>query len=1031
MNWNISAWSIRNPVATIVLFLILTIVGVVSFSSLGIDLNPNTDAPTVSVSVSQTGAAPTELETQVTRKVEQAVSAVGNIKHITSTVTDGGSDTRVEFILGTSIDRAVADVRDAIAKIRTTLPQGIDEPVIQRLDSNNDPFIGFTLFSNQRSAVELSWIAENDIARTLLTVPGVSQVIHFGSRREIRIDLDPHRLQALGITAAMVNAQVRSLNANLPGGRGTVGESEQAIRTLGSAATIEQLRATRIALPNDRFASLDSLGKISDQAAEQRWLAYFDGKPAVVFQVVRATGSNMVAVEEAVRKKVEAFEKTLPDDVKIQMLWTAADFVRESYDASTEAVLLGAGLAIVVIWLALRDWRATFIAALAIPLSAIPTFAVMRVAGFTLNNMSLLALALVIGILVDDAIVELENITRHIAMGKTPYQAAMEAADEIGLAVVATTFSIVAVFLPVAFMEGVQGQYFRQFGITVAAAVLFSLLVARMLTPLMAAYLLKPAPEVAHEGRLKKFYDWTLVTALRNRFATLFIAAAFFAGSLALIPMLPTSFIGAVDQGQSFLEVQLPPGASIETTRAALQSLTRIVQRDPAVAHIYARAGGIGNVSGPVNSGRLIVTLKPRSERKKSQQEFEAEMRPILNQVPGVRLAFGGFWKPLQFVLTGDNPEVLDQTARDLTDQMRSTPGLVDVSSSAALLRPEIKVYPHTERAAEQGVSVEAIARTALIATLGDVDANLAKFNLASRQIPIRVQLDPTFRGDIEAIGNLQVAGNEGRMVLLKSVARLQVGGGAMQLDRYDRERQVTISANLMPGLELGPALKAVHALPALQHLPAGVSEKLAGDAENQRDVFNGFGSAIGAAIILIYAVLALLFGGFLHPLTIMMSLPLSLGGALLALLVFGKSLGLFTLIGIVMLMGLVTKNAILLVEYVLMAMKAGTPREEAIMSAGAARMRPILMTTIAMIAGMMPIALGIGAGSEARSPMAVAVVGGLVTSTALTLVVIPVVFTAIDDLQHWFQGLFMQRISVSAADPSLTPAPTPATQQE
>ncbi|MBC7881809.1 MAG: efflux RND transporter permease subunit [Anaerolineae bacterium] len=1016
---NISEWSIRNPIPTIVLFLCLTLVGIAGFSALGIDLDPNTDVPQVSITITQTGAAPVELETQITRKVEEAVAGIGNIRHINSTVSDGASQTNVEFVLGTNIDRAVNDVRDAVAKIRQQLPQSIDEPTIQRDDNTSEPFISFTLSSNRRSPVELSTIADLQVARALMTVGGVSRIYQFGSKREIGIHLDPLRLQALGMTADQVNTQIKALNIDLPGGRGEVGTSEQAIRTLGSASRIESLSKLRIALPGGSFAPLSSLGTITDGTAEQRYIAFFDSKPAVVLQVVRTPGSNLVAVEDAINAKVRELEKSLPSDIKITLLWTTGDFVRESYNASVESVLLGAGLAIVVIWLFLRDWRSTLIAALAIPLSAIPTFAAMRALGFTLNNMSMLALALVIGILVDDAIVELENITRHIAMGKTPFQAAIDAADEIGLAVVATTMSIVAVFLPVGFMQGIQGQYFRQFGLTVAVAVLFSLAVARMLTPLMAAYLLK-ADENPH-GAGSKFYDRILLWSLNHRLVTILLAIGFFAGSLALIPVLPTSFLGKVDSGQSLISVTLPPGSSMATTRKAVERLTAIVKADPNVASVFGRAGSAGSGFGPVNSGRLLMNLKPRSERKLSQQEFEAEIRPKLNQVPGVRILFGGGWSTaMRLVLTGDNPELLNRTARDLADQMRSTEKVfVDVSSSAALLRPEIQVRPNLARAAEQGISVDAIARTALIATLGDSEARLARFNLPGRQINIRVQLDPHFRSNIDTIRNLQVAGNDGRLIPLQTVADVRMGSGAVEISRYDRARQVTVSSNLAPGVELGTALKVVHQLPALSRLPAGISEKLSGDAENQADVFNGFGFAIVAAILLIYAVLVILFGGFLHPLTIMVSLPLSLGGALIGLLIFGKSLGLYTLIGIIMLMGLVTKNAILLVEYALVAMKSGVPRQQAILGAGEARMRPILMTTIAMIAGMLPIALGWGAGAEARSPMAVAVVGGLITSTALTLVVIPVVFTCFDDLQKWLSKLLRGVPKESAALPA------------
>ncbi|MBC8122178.1 MAG: efflux RND transporter permease subunit [Gemmatimonadaceae bacterium] len=1025
MSWNISAWSIRNPVPTIVLFLVLTIAGVVSFFGLSIDENPNIDIPYVVVTITQSGAAPTELETQVTRKVEDAVAGIGNIKHIRSTVKDGSSATTIEFILGTNTDRAVNDVRDALTKIRAALPRSIDEPIVRRIESAGGPIMGYSVESTRRSTVELSWLVDNEISRALLSVPGVSRVSrHGGVSREVRIDLNPNRLQAMGITADQVNTQVRALNIDLPGGRGNVGRSEQAIRTLGSAPTIAQLRATQIILPGGRHARLDTLGTVSDGTSEQRQLAFLDGKPGVGFEIARATGSNLVDVEQGVQAKIRELKQTLSDDIDIRLSWTLGDYVRENYDASIEALLLGAGLAVVVIWLFLRDWRSTFIAGLAMPLSAIPTFAVMKIAGFTLNNMTLLALSLVIGILVDDAIVEIENIVRHIGMGKRPFEASLEAADEIGLAVVATTMTIVAVFVPVAFMGGIEGQYYRQFGLTVAAAVLFSLVVARMVTPLMAAYLMKPLPEEAGKGWLVRAYDTILIWALRHRALTLLVAGGFFAMSVGLLTQVPTSLIGAVNNNDSVLSIELPPGSSLADTRRVVEQAMVIIRARPEVVRLEATVG-TPDAGGKVNEARFYITLKSRSERKLTKQQVEEAVRPALNRIPGARFSFsGGSWdgtKTLQIVLMGDSPGVLEQTARDLTDRMRGIEGLIDVSSSAAILRPELLVKPDFERAADQGVSVEAIARTALIGTLGDIDANLAKFNLSDRQINIRVQLDPAFRGNLNTIENLQVTGKDGRLVPLKAVADVEVGSGAAQIDRYDRARQVTVGANLAPDLDLGPAIARVRELNVLRNLPAGVREQLTGDAESQRDIFNGFGSTIAIAVLLIYAVLVLLFGGFLQPLTIMMSLPLSLGGAVIGLLAFDKSLGLYALIGIIMLMGLVTKNAILLVEYCLMAMKEGQPRHEAIMSAGEARMRPILMTTIAMIAGMVPIALEIGAGSETRSPMAVAVVGGLMTSTLLTLVVVPVVFTYIDDLGQWLGKITVR----DRAQPGVAPAPS------
>ncbi len=1012
---NLSAWCVLHPIPPLVLFIILTVGGLFAFFNLGIDETPNIDVPAVSVAVTQPGASPAELETQVTRRVEDAVAGLGNIKHITSTINEGISSTIIEFELGTNSDRATNDVRNEIAKTRQQLPQGIDEPVVQRLEYTGGPFVTYTISSPSKSVEELSWIIDNDIARALLSVPGVGQVQRSGGvDREIRVNLDPSRLESLGVTADMISTQLRALNINLPGGRGELGPQEQAIRTLGSALTVEELSGVQIVLPNSKYARLDTIGTVTDGTAEQRQIALLEGKPVVAFSLVRSPGSNMVDVETKADKKLEELKTLLPKDVHITRIRSEAIFVHQSYEACMEHLLLGAILAVIVIWCFLRDWRAAIISALAMPLSLIPTFAVMKIVGFTLNNMSLLGLSLVIGVLVDDAIVEIENIVRHMGFGKTPYRASLDAADEIGLAVVATTMTLVVVFVPVGFMGGIPGQFLRQFGITVAVAVLSSLLVARMLTPLMAAYFLKPVKEESHRrGILATIYDKVLHSALRHRIVTLSAGVLFFIVGIILFKMMPTSVMGQVDRGETLLTVELSPGSTLKDCRAAVERIVSIVGTCPEVRQVFATVGaptaGRGRSSGSageVHKANVFIMLKPRGERALSQQQFEMKVRPLVAKVPGARMAFtrvGGITGKLKVVLTSSDGVSLMRTSEALADQMRGIPRVSDVVSSASLQRPEIIVQPNFAAAAEQGVGVQTIARTALIATLGDVEANLPKFNLTDRQINIRVQLDPKYRDDLEAIRNLRVSGR-GRLVPLSSVADISIGSGPAQLNRLDRARQVTIEASMAPGLNLGDALNKVHLLPAYVSKPTEVIDTPSGDAEIQKDIFGGFAAALSGAVLLIYAVLVLLFDGFLHPLTIMMSLPLALGGALMALVIAGQSLGFYSLIGIVMLMGLVTKNAILLVEYCLMSMRDGAPRSQAIIEAGRTRMRPIMMTTVAMIAGMMPIAIGVGAGSEARAPMAICVVGGLITSTLLTLVVVPVVFTCIDDFQLWIK---------------------------
>lgn len=1023
----ISAWSIKNPVPVLVLFLTLTVAGLYCFFSLGIDESPNIDIPIVSVTVTQTGAAPPELESQVTRKIEDAVAGIGNVKHIVSKVNEGVSSTTIEFELETNVDRAVNDVRNEVSKIRTQLPPGIDEPVVSRLDFVGGPFVTYSVASDRRTVEELSWITDNDISRSILGIKGVGQVERAGGvDREIRVNLQPARLEALGITADMVSSQVRAVNTNLPGGRGEVGQQEESVRTLGSAVSAEKLSATRIALPGNRWARLDTLGSIDDSSSDQRQLAMIDNKPVVAFSIVRSAGANMVDVEEAVDKKLEVLEKSLPPDLKIKKIRSQCIFVHQSYHAALDSLLVGGGLAVFVVWLFLKDWRSAVISSLAMPLSLIPTFAVMKMAGFTMNNMSLLALALVIGVLVDDAIVEIENIVRHMSLGKKPFQAAFDASDEIGLAVVATTMTIIVVFVPVAFMGGIPGKFLCQFGLTVAAAVFFSLVVARMLTPLMAAYLLTPIKESHGNGTMLKLYDRLLMWSLRNRWKTVICGVVFFGLSIVLFKMMPTSVIGSVDRGESIITVEMPPGTKLADTRQAVVSMTNVLLAQPDVSSVFSQIGSgtaanrrSAAVAGEVHKGTLYVRLKPREKRKLSQQEFEETIRTKLTAVPGPRFSFearGGITGKLKLILVGNDTAALRLFSEKLSDEMRSIPGIDDIVSTAALERPEIQVFPNFERASEQGISVETIARTALIATLGDIERNLPKFNLPERQINIRVQIDPKFREDVHTVKNLRVMSNSGNLVPLVSVADIHYASGEAQIDRYDRYRQVTIDASLATGLPLGEALKKIQALPVYKEMPKSVRNIPAGDVEIQRDIFGGFSWALSVGVLLIWGVLVLLFGGFLHPFTIMMSLPLALGGALIALCITGDSLGFYALIGIVMLMGLVTKNAILLVEYCLMAQHHGKDRLTAITEAGEARMRPILMTTVAMVAGMLPIAIRLGAGSEARAPMAIAVIGGLITSTLLTLIVIPVVFTIIDDCQVWLRKMFI-RLNLNTAD--------------
>ncbi len=1011
----ISSWSIQHPIPTIVFFLVLTVAGIAGFRSMRVNNVPDIDVPAVVVTVAQPGAAPPELETQVTRPIEDAVAGLGSIEHIRSVVNDGVSVTTIEFVLGVDSDRVTNDVRNAVSAVRSELPADAEEPVVQRIDAAGGSLLTYVVRAPDLSPEALSWFVDNDVAKALLAIEGVSQVARQGGvDREIQVRLDPTRLAAMGVTAGDVSHQLRRINANLPGGRATVGTGEQSIRTLGSALTVEALASTRIDLADGRTVRLSDLGTALDSWAEPRSRARFDGEEVVGFGVVRTRGTSEVRVAELARNEIARLDAAR-DDVQFEEVTSSVQFVQESYLASVEALLLGALLAVAVVWWFLRDVRATLISAVAMPLSLLPTFAVMAWLNQSFNIVTLLALSLTVGILVDDAIVEIENIVRHMRQGKAPYPASLEAADEIGLAVVATTFTILAVFVPVGFMPSVVGQFFKAFAIASCVSVLFSLVVARTLTPLLCAYLLRSTDAGAHgEPAWIRQYAKLLSWALDHRRIVLVSGLAIFAGSLALASFLPSDFVPVSDRGRSVLSVELPPGTTLAESDDVVQRITTMLETRPEVESVYSAIGttmtemgpgGGATSQGDVRRSVVTVNLVPRHSRALTQQEFETQIGETLRRVPGARVRFGADGSSgakLSIALASDDPTLLAQASRQVEREMRGVEGLSNVASTANLARPEILIRPKPDKAAALGVAAETISQVARVATLGDVDASLPKFNLADRQIPIRLILIEEARADADTIENLRVPTLGGGSVPLSAVADVEFGAGPSQIDRLDRRRSATIEGELA-GLPLGEASERVHALPGLRNLPAGVSEVPAGDSERRGELFTGFAIACGTGILLMYVVLALLFEGFAHPFTILTALPLSIGGAFGLLILSDRALSLPALIGILMLMGIAAKNSILLAEYALTARaRDGLSRRDALMDAGRKRARPIEMTTFAMGAGMLPIALGFGADVEFRSPMAIAVIGGLITSTVLSLVFVPVAFTFVDDLQGW-----------------------------
>ncbi|UJX46133.1 efflux RND transporter permease subunit [Xanthobacter sp. YC-JY1] len=1018
MALNVSAWAIRKPVPALVFFFILTALGIVHFRELPVTQMPNIDLPIVMVTVTQSGAAPSELETQVTKKVENAIAGISGVKHITSSISEGASVTLVEFHLETLVDRAVNDTRDAITKIRMDLPRSIDEPQIQRIDIEGLPIVTYAVSAPNMTTEQVSWFIDDTLARALQGVRGVAQVKRQGGvDREIRISLNPDRLMSLGITAAEVSRQLRATNLDVSGGRGEVGTQEQPIRTLAGASSVEALADTRIVLSNGRSVRLGELGSVVDGAAEQRVFARLDGKSVVAFGVYRAKGFSDVTVYDRVTEELAKLRAAHPD-VTITEIDTTVRFTKSDYESAMHTLIEGAILAVIVVFLFLRDIRATLITALAIPLSILPTFWVMDMLGFSLNAVSLLAITLVTGILVDDAIVEIENIVRHMRMGKSPYRAAIEAADEIGLAVVATTLTIAAVFAPVSFMGGIAGQYFKQFGLTVAIAVLFSLAVARLITPLVAAYFMK---DTGHrEGRdslVMRGYVRLLAWSVRHRFATIGMGIAIFAGSIWLSTLLPSGFLPTNDISRALLSVELPPGSTIAETQKVADDIARAALSLPEVKSVYATAGtggagGLALSSGEVRKAQVVINLKPRSQRTIDQKTFETQFSKTLAAMPDLRVSWSqngqNTQRGFQVILSGSDGAAVAEAAVAVEKAVRAdVPELANVVSSAALDRPEIRIVPKLDEAAELGVSVDTIAETVRIATIGDISANLAKFSAKDRQIDIRVQLAENARTRLSTFDALKVPTASGGAVPLSAVADVQFGKGPTALDRYDRARRVAVEADLVGDTPLGDALAKVKALPAAQNLPAGVTLKEAGDAEIMAEVFSGFAMAMAAGLMLVLAVLVLLFHDILQPITILVSLPLSVGGAFIALLITGNSVSMPVVIGFLMLMGIVTKNAILLVDFAIESMHQGADRFTALIEAGRKRAQPIVMTTIAMVAGMVPSAMALGEGGSFRAPMAIAVIGGLITSTVLSLVFVPAVFTVMDDLSHFLGRIF------------------------
>ena len=1053
---NFSAWSIRNPIAPILLFTLLLLLGWQSFRSMPITQFPTIDVPVVAITVAQSGAAPAEMESQITRVIENAVAGITGVDNISSTVSDGISSTVVAFRMEIATEDAVQDTKDAIDQIRGELPADVDAPLVTKVDVAGQAILYFAVSAPALSYEELSWFVDDTIKSELQGRPGIGQVTRFGGAdREILVELDPDRLNAFGITATTVSQQLRATNANQGAGQSEIGPGEQAIRLLGDRGGVAELAATTIALPSGREVRLSDLGTVTDTYEALQSFARFNGQEVVVFAVYRASGASEVSVAEETNATLDGIRAENPG-VQIDIVVDNVYATYGNYEAAITTLIEGGILAVLVVMLFLRNWRATLITAVALPLSAIPTFYIMDLLGFSLNLISFLAITLATGILVDYAIVEIENIQRHIRMGKSPYRAAIDAADEIGLAVIATSFTIVAVFVPVSFMPGIPGQYFIQFGLTVAVAVLFSLMVARLITPLMAAYLMRARDGDAHEQRdgfVMRGYLWFVRMTMKLRYLTLLAAFGILAVSLYFMLQVPGSFIPPEDNGRISLSVELPPGVTLEDTGLVTDQIYAAIKDVDGVQNVFILGGSspggtqdLRRAAVTVVLDRLDNTLErklldiveripfvgdlvpdvPPHGRIRPITEIEQEIQGLLVGIPDARIIKtvegpGGAGRDITYSILSTNDADLNLAVNRLEEALRGDPLLLDVSTEGALPRPELQITPRTDEAARLGVTTATIAEAVRVATIGDFAGALPKLSIDDRLIPVRVQLDEQSRSELNRIAALRIPTAAGGTVPLNAVADIVIAEGPSVVNRLNRDRVATIGANLPPGVALGTATARFNEIVAGVELPPSVRTAESGDAEIQAELFASFANAMLLGLLLVLAVLILLFSSVIQPFTILFSLPLAIGGVAAALILTDSALSMPVLIGILMLMGIVTKNAILLVDFAIEMRRRGMDRFTAVMEAGHKRARPIVMTSIAMSAGMLPSALGVGEGGSFRAPMATAVIGGIIVSTVLSLVIVPSFYLIMDDLSKglvWVFGRFVGKKDEEPAVP-------------
>nr|WP_298689703.1 efflux RND transporter permease subunit [uncultured Dongia sp.] len=1000
---NFATWSIRNPIAVVVLFALLTISGLWSFAHLPIQDMPDIEQPTVNVELSQPGVTPSQLETEVARPVENAIAPLDRLAHITTTITDGQVVIKVEFELGKPLAEALSEVKEAVDSIRSTLPKDMEEPSVSAVKIMGDAILVYAVKSAQMDEVALSWFLDDVVARKISKISGVGRFLRVGGvDREITVEVDAEAAMAIGVTPMIVSRALEAMQKQLSGGRGEFGEGDQAVRISALVPDAESLEGIAISLPDGGYAKLGEIAEVRDGVRERVEIALLDGQSAIGIKIFPAKGADITTVARAISTELGTLVAAT-EGLQVETLSNRIDQTWEQYEGSMHMLYEGGALAILVVWLFLRDLRATAVAAIALLLSIIPVFAGMDVLGFSLNTLTLLALTVTIGILVDDVIVEVENIKRHATAGKPMALATADAVVEISIVVLATTLCVVCAFLPTTIMPGIPGLLFKQFGWTAIIAALSSLLVARILTPVLAVWLLRSSADHASgDGRVMRTYLAVVDWCLAHRVSIVVAAGLFFAASILLLPLIPSGLLPADDVGHTTINIEMAPGATLDATMGKAEEVRNALASVRGIEHMFAivGSGGDGQASAR-NKAELLVTLVAEEVRA-GQAVVEDLVRAVLDDVPGARFSVGsgGLGQRVELLLASDDTSALRRSARAIEREMRGLAGVSNVRSSASLERAEIVIRPDTVRAAERGIETQEIGDSVRIATGGDFDSQVGRLNLDNRQVFLRVRLAEPARMDRQAFGNMRIPGAKG-LVPLSSIGEISIESSLAQIDRFDRERYITISADLGSSA-FGRTMAAVMSLSSVKLLPSSVAFIEAGDAEISGDLQTGFGTAIVAGILCVYGVLVVLFRDFLQPVTILSAIPFSLGGALALLLISGSQLDVPSLIGMVMLIGVVTKNSILLVEYAIFGMRNGNLSvHDALIDACHKRARPIIMTTVAMIAGMAPIAAGLGSDTSFRQPMALAVIGGLLTSTALSLLVVPVVFSCISSARE------------------------------